>query len=63
MRQQGKGQDADLERALYSFDYLFCRCDGCESVLRSIEKQIQRANLHKEKKQKQKSQVETEVNM
>lgn len=36
-------------------------CDGCESVLRSIEKQIQRANSHKEKKQKQKSQVEVEV--
>jgi len=36
-------------------------CDGCESVLRSIEKQIQRANLHKEKKQKQKIQVEAEV--
>ncbi|XP_073250042.1 COP9 signalosome complex subunit 7a-like isoform X2 [Porites lutea] len=36
-------------------------CEGCESVLRSIEKQIQRANSHKEKKQKQKSQVEVEV--
>lgn len=45
------------------FDFLYGRCDGCESVLRSIEKQIQRANSHKEKKQKQKSQVEAEVNM
>lgn len=36
-------------------------CDGCESVLRSIEKQIERANTHKEKKQKQKIQVEAEV--
>lgn len=42
--------------------FLNCRCDGCESVLRSIEKQIQRANSHKEKKQKQKIQVEAEVN-
>ena len=40
---------------------IFYRCDGCESVLRSIEKQIQRANAHKDKKQKQKSQVEAEV--
>lgn len=44
------------------FLFLYCRCDGCESVLRSIEKQIQRANSHKEKKQKQKIQVEAEVN-
>lgn len=41
--------------------YSICRCDGCESVLRSIEKQIERANTHKEKKQKQKIQVEAEV--
>ena len=40
---------------------LYYRCDGCESVLRSIEKQIERANTHKEKKQKQKIQVEAEV--
>ena len=39
----------------------FYRCDGCESVLRSIERQIQRANAHKDKKQKQKTQVEAEV--
>lgn len=36
-------------------------CDGCESVLHSIEKQIQRANTHKEKKIKQRTQVEAEV--
>lgn len=36
-------------------------CEGCESVLHNIEKQIQRANTHKEKKLKQKTQVEAEV--
>ena len=55
-----KEQDAYLHVEFIGF--LCCRCDGCESVLRSIEKQIQRANSHKEKKQKQKIQVEAEVN-
>lgn len=36
-------------------------CDGCENVLLSIERQIQRANTYREKKHKQKVQVETEV--
>lgn len=36
-------------------------CDGCESVLHSIEKQIQRANTYREKKHIQKVQVDAEV--
>ncbi|KAK3701379.1 hypothetical protein QZH41_008750 [Actinostola sp. cb2023] len=36
-------------------------CDSCESVLCSIDKQIQRANNYKEKKQQVKKSVETEV--
>ena len=54
-------QSRQIKPLLPSVFSLYYRCDGCESVLRSIEKQIERANTHKEKKQKQKIQVEAEV--
>ena len=51
----------EVSNATFFCPSLYLRCEGCESVLHSIEKQIQRANTHKEKKLKQKTQVEAEV--
>lgn len=36
-------------------------CDSCETVLHGIEKQIQRSNSYRDKKKKQKSQFESEL--
>lgn len=36
-------------------------CDSCETVLHGIEKQIQRSNNHRDKKKKQKTQFESEL--
>lgn len=36
-------------------------CDSCETVLHGIERQIQRSNSHRDKKKKQKTQFESEL--
>ncbi|XP_020916590.2 COP9 signalosome complex subunit 7a, partial [Exaiptasia diaphana] len=55
------GRDIKPEMVTIIADVLNEWCESCESVLSSIDKQIQRANLYKEKKQQVKKSVETEV--
>ncbi|XP_031575460.1 COP9 signalosome complex subunit 7b-like [Actinia tenebrosa] len=55
------GRDIKPETVSKIADILQEWCDSCDSVLSSIDKQIHRANLYREKKVQIKKSVETEV--